>query len=190
MAIDSPSLQLTPADQSRLIAGEILLDSRLYSLWGGSVTAQMYLALDRSLLWAYLTDYDRWTKLFAHITQSYVLETRSPFHKRLYQAAQKKFPLITLTMDAHLWVREYAPRRIWFELERQNASFREFNAELWLEPTQDGQGTFFSYTVQGIATLPIPAPLLQEAIASDLPHNLRHLRSYVEQLKSGYTSQG
>jgi len=189
MSQDSLSRPLPPADHSRLMAGEILLQSRSYSLWGGSVTAQIYLPVERSELWAYLTNYSLWPELFAHITHSGVVETRTPFHKRVYQAAQKQFALITIGMDACLWVREYPPRQIRFELETENSSFREFKAELWLEAAASDSshssghslGTVLSYTVQAIATWPIPAPLLKEAIGSDLPENLRHLRSYLAQ---------
>lgn len=188
MSQDSLSRPLPPADESRLMAGEILLHSRSYSLWGGSVTAQIYLPIERSQLWANLTNYSLWPQLFAHITHSGVVETRSPFYKRLYQSAQKQFALITIGMDAYLWVREYPPRQIRFELEAENSSFREFTAELWLEAANhsshssgNSPGTFLSYTVQAIATWPIPAPLIKEAIGSDLPENLRHLRSYLAQ---------
>lgn len=184
MSQDPLSRPVPPAEQSRLMAGEILLQSRSYSLWGGSVTAQIYLPVERSQLWANLTNYSLWPQLFSHITQSHVVETRNPFHKRLYQAAQKQFALIPIGMEAYLWVREYPPRQVRFELEAENASFREFRAELWLEAAHSATsapGTFLSYTVQASATWPIPAPFIREAIGSDLPDNLRHLRSYLAQ---------
>jgi hypothetical protein len=181
MTTSSPSA-LSLLEQSRLQKGEILTQSRLYSWWGGRVTAQIYLPQLRSLVWEALTDYDRWVDIFPHITQSEVIESLSPFRKRLYQAAEKNFSLMTIAVHAELMVREYPQRRIWFVLEKPNRCFREFEAEVWLREVSPGVGTFLSYTVQAAASLPIPAPFIQEAMRQDLPQNLAHLRSYLKEL--------
>jgi len=179
MTISSPS-NLSLLEQSRLQRGEILTQSCLYSWWGGRVTAQIYLPQLRSQVWETLIQYDRWVDIFPHITHSRVVESLSPFRKRLYQAAEKTFSLITIAVNAELIVREYPQRRIWFVLEHPNACFREFEAEVWLREVSPVTGTFLSYTVQAAASLPIPAPFIQEAMRQDLPQNLAHLRSYLQ----------
>jgi len=179
MTTSSPS-NLSLLEQSCLQRGEILTQSRLYSWWGGKVTAQIYLPHPRSQVWETLTDYDRWVDIFPHITHSSIVESLSPFRKCLYQAAKKTFSLMTIAVDAELMVREYPQRRIWFVLQKPNACFREFEAEVWLREVSPVTGTFLSYTVQAAASLPIPAPFIQEAMRQDLPQNLAHLRSYLQ----------
>ncbi|MEY2976576.1 MAG: cyclase [Prochlorotrichaceae cyanobacterium] len=176
-----PQTNLNVLQQARLQQGEVLVQSRLYSLWGGMVAAQIYLSQARSLVWESLTDYDRWANIFPHVTKSVLLERQSPFRKRLYQAAAKKFALITIAVETELMVREYPQRRIWFHLEKPNNCFREFEAEVWLQEAPDSAGTFLNYTVQAAASLPIPAPFIQEAMRQDLPDNLLHLRDYLNQ---------
>ena len=114
------------------------------------------------------------------IAYSSIVESLSPFRKCLYQAAKKTFSLMTIAVDAELMVREYPQRRIWFVLQKPNACFREFEAEVWLREVSPVTGTFLSYTVQAAASLPIPAPFIQEAMRQDLPQNLAHLRSYLQ----------
>lgn len=167
-------------EKSRLQKGEILTQSSLYSWWGGKVTAQIYLPQLRSLVWEALTDYDRWVDIFPHITQSVVLERLSPFRKRLHQAAEKTFAFMTIAVQTELVVREYPQRRIGFLLQSPNNCFREFAAEVWLREASPDSGTFLRYTVQAAASLPIPAPFIQEAMRQDLPQNLDHLRSYLQ----------
>jgi len=176
-AFSPPDLSLL--EKSRLYGGEILTQSHLYSWWGGRVTAQIYLPQLRSLVWEALTDYDRWVDIFPHITQSTVLERLSPFRKRLHQAAEKTFSFMTIVVQTELMVREYPPRQIGFMLQKPNNSFREFEAQVLLREASPEEGTFLSYTVQAAASLPIPAPFIQEAMRQDLPQNLAHLRSYL-----------
>ena len=164
------------AQANRLRAGEVLVNSQLYSLWGGAVTVKIHVPCQRSVVWDYLTDYDRWPSFFPHITQSRLLQTVTPFRKRVHQGALKQFTLLKISVDAELTVREYPPYRIWFLLEEPNHNFKEFEAEVWLTDTDNDQGTFLSYTVQAAATLPIPAPFIQETMRQDLPDNLLALR--------------
>lgn len=53
-----------------LLQGEILLETRSHSAWGGAVVAQMYLPVARSQVWQQLTDYPRLVYYFPDVIRS------------------------------------------------------------------------------------------------------------------------
>lgn len=170
-------------NQEKLLKGEVLLQTRSHSLWGGAVTAQLYLPIDRSHAWQQITDYPRWVQYFPDMTHSEVLhrsvsssrpEKRLP-EKRLYQVARKTFFLLTAQVEIYLKVFETVQtpwQQVQFQLER--GSFHDFSATLKLHDFH--QGTLLTYSVQATPTIPIPTQFIQEAIKLDLPNNLRQMR--------------
>lgn len=164
-----------------LLNGEILLKTLPYSAWGGAVTAQMYLSLERSSAWRQLTDYPRWVQYFPALTHSEILPHNAPNLanlssldgcKRLYQVASKAFLFLTAQVDIYLRVIEIAHQQIQFRLE--SGSFHDFAADLTLQDY--GDGTLLTYSVQATPTIPVPAMLIQQAIQMDLPDNMRTMR--------------
>ncbi|MEA5618089.1 SRPBCC family protein [Cronbergia sp. UHCC 0137] len=163
--------------QQLLIQGEILVktqnlnhSAQLHSLWGGSVTAWMYLPLVRSHVWQQITDYPRWVQYFPDITKSEVL-TKGDV-KRLYQAAQKAFFLFTAQVEIYLNVVEVLGQQIQFQMEK--GTFEDFYAKL--EFQDYGEGTLLAYTVQAIPNIPIPSIFIQQAMNFELPANMRKMR--------------
>ena len=166
---------LSTVDQAHLLQGEVLLETRPHTFFGGAVTALMYLPLGRSQAWEQLTDYPRWVQYFPEITHSQVLEVGPPLPKggrRLYQAARKTFLMITAQVEIYLRVFEQLHQSIQFRLER--GSFNDFYADLSLEDY--GAGTLLTYIVAATPTIPVPSLFIQEAIKADLPHNMRQMR--------------
>jgi hypothetical protein len=173
-----------------LLRGEILLDTRSHSAWGGAVTAKMYLPIGRAQAWQQLTDYPRWVQYFPDLTCSQILgrseegevnRDRSTLsaspkaYKRLYQVAAKAFFLFTAQVEVYLKVFETAHtawQQIQFQLEQGN--FHDFTATLKLEDFKTG--TLLTYSVQATPTIPVPSPLIQEAMRLDLPANMRKMR--------------
>ncbi|MBF2008210.1 hypothetical protein PCC6912_08380 [Chlorogloeopsis fritschii PCC 6912] len=159
-------------EQNRvLLKGEILLETRSHTAWGGAVTAWMYVPLVRSQVWQQLTDYPRWVQYFPDITKSEVLQRRGEV-KRLYQAAQKAFLFFTAHVEIYLNVVEELGQKIQFRLEQ--GSFHDFSAELKL--LDCGSGTLLSYAVQATPNIPIPSILIQQAINFELPANMHKMR--------------
>lgn len=162
--------------QSRLLQGEVLLQTRSHSLWGGAVTAQVYLPIARSQAWQQITDYPRWVQFFPDMTHSEILSHGgSQTNKRLYQAARKAFFLFTAQVEIYLSVLETVQtswQQVQFQLERGN--FNDFSATLKLHDFHEG--TLLTYSVQATPTIPIPTQFIQEAIKLDFPNNLRQLR--------------
>jgi Polyketide cyclase / dehydrase and lipid transport len=165
----------------QLLNGEILLKTRSHSAWGGAVTAQMYLPLQRSVAWRQLTDYPRWVHYFPALTRSEILHrndsqlnNRNSLDgcQRLYQVASKAFLFLTAQVDIYLKVIETAQQQIQFRLE--SGSFHDFAADLTLQDYSDG--TLLTYSVQATPTIPVPSMLIQQAIQMDLPDNLRTMR--------------
>jgi Polyketide cyclase / dehydrase and lipid transport len=156
--------------QSQLIQGEILLETRSHTAWGGSVTALMYLPIVRSNVWQQLTDYPRWVQYFPDITKSEVIQRGEV--KRLYQAAQKAFLFLTAQVEIHLNVVEVLGQRIQFRMEK--GTFDDFNADLELEDC--GNGTILLYTVQATPNIPVPSIFIQQAMNFELPANMRKMR--------------
>jgi Polyketide cyclase / dehydrase and lipid transport len=165
-------------DYLKLLQGEILLKTRAYNALGGAVTAQMYLPVGRSQVWANLTDYTRWVQYFPDITQSEILESnpqRPHRGHRLYQAARKNFLMFTAQVDIHLRVFENLQRQIRFRMER--GSFNDFSAEMTLEDYEEG--TVLTYSVEATPLIPVPSLFIEQAMRHDLPGNMRQMRQVI-----------
>jgi hypothetical protein len=166
---------LSPIEQANLLRGEILLETRPHTFFGGAVTARMYLPLERSQTWQQLTDYPRWVQYFPEITHSQVLKPASSHSQeglRLYQVARKTFLMLTAQVEIYLRVFEQLHQSIQFRLEQ--GSFADFGADLILEDY--GPGTLLTYQVAATPTIPVPNIFIQEAMKADLPNNLRQMR--------------
>ncbi len=162
-------------DLPALLQGEILLVTRSYSAFGGSVTARMYLPMLRPQIWTQITNYENWVHYFPDITCSRVLEhnpDRPHQGRRLYQAAQKTFLMFTARVDVYLRVFENMQRQIRFRMER--GSFSDFTASLTLDDY--GEGTVLTYSVEATPTIPVPSLLIEQAMRQDLPGNMRQMR--------------
>ncbi|GAB4458746.1 MAG: hypothetical protein OHK0037_03030 [Elainellaceae cyanobacterium] len=167
---------LPKTERNRLLKGEILLTPHPVDLWGAGVTAQMHLSLSPDRAWSQLTQYSRWVEYFPDVTQSRVLhECAESRTKSLFQAASKTFLMLSVQVEVYLRVAERVlgdRRQIRFQKEQ--GSFKRFLAELTVEPL--GFGTLLTYTVEAAPALPIPAPLIQEAVRIDLPRNMQQMR--------------
>lgn len=158
-------------DQQRLlIQGEILVETRSYTAWGGAVTASMYVPLVRAQVWQQITDYPRWVQYFPDVTRSEVVQRGEV--KRLYQAAQKAFLFFTAQVEIYLNVVEEIGQRIQFRLEK--GTFHDFAASLELKDC--GDGTLLTYGVQATPTIPVPSIFIQQAMNFELPANMRKMR--------------
>lgn len=163
-------------ETAALMQGEILLETRPHSAWGGAVTAQMYLPIALPQVWQQVTDYPRWTQYFPDVTRSEIRQVLSRQGiKRLYQVAGKAFMMFSVQVEIYLKVLETQHQRIQFYLESGN--FNEFHADLRLQP--HGEGTILTYSVQAIPTIPVPSFLIEQTIRLDLPANLRQMRSVI-----------
>lgn len=158
------------SDLTALRQGEVLVQTRPHSAWGGAVTAQMYLPLERSLTWQQLTDYPRWVQFFPDVVTSEVL--RWGEGKRLYQVARKAFLFFTAQVEVYLNVFETLGQQIQFQLEK--GSFLDFAAILRLQDCDSG--TILTYAVQATPNLPIPSLFIQQAMQLELPANMRKMR--------------
>lgn len=156
--------------QKLLIQGEILLETRSHTTWGGGVTAWMYLPLVRSNVWQQITDYPRWVNYFPDITKSEI--TSKGDVKFLYQAAQKAFLFFTAQVEIYLNVVEVLGQQIQFRMEK--GSFEDFHANLELKDW--GNGTLMAYSVQATPNIPIPTIFIQQAMSMELPTNMRKMR--------------
>lgn len=169
------------SDEERLRGGEILLHTRAHSAWGGAVTAQMYLPLQRSQVWQQLTDYPRWVQYFPSLSRSELLsrvtaaDGASRSYTRLYQVASKALFLFSAQVEIYLKAFETVHQtwqHIYFQLEK--GSFHDFAAQLKLQDYQCG--TLLTYAVQATPSIPVPTQLIQEGIRLDLPANMRKMR--------------
>lgn len=156
--------------QTALMQGEILVQTRSHSAWGGAVTAQMYLPLVRSRVWQQITNYPRWVQYFPDVTRSEVLQRGEP--TRLYQAARKTFFFLTAEVEVYLNVFEVVQQQIQFRLEK--GTFGDFAADLELQDC--GAGTLLTYSVQATPNIPIPTVFIQQAMHLELPENMRKMR--------------
>ncbi|MBW4510970.1 MAG: SRPBCC family protein [Scytonematopsis contorta HA4267-MV1] len=156
--------------QTQLIQGEILLETRPHTAWGGAVTAWMYVPLKRSQVWQQLTDYPRWVQYFPDVTKSELVGRGEA--KRLYQAAQKAFLFLTAQVEIYLNVAEELGQKIQFRMEK--GTFNDFTADLELQDC--GNGTLLTYTVQATPNIPIPSVFIQQAMNFELPANMRKMR--------------
>jgi carbon monoxide dehydrogenase subunit G len=167
------------SDLATLLKGEILLQTRPHSAWGGAVTASMYLPIARKAAWQQLTDYPRWVQYFPDLIRSEVLNYGDGLAhkgKRLYQVASKAFLFFSAQVEIYLKVLEVssqtATQQIQFRME--SGSFHDFSADLELQDY--GDGTLLTYSVQATPTIPVPSALIQQAIRLDLPANMRRMR--------------
>lgn len=161
--------------QAALLQGEILLQTRSHSAWGGACTANMYLPIERSLAWQQLTDYPRWVHYFPDVIKSEVLhrgDGLTQSGKRLYQMGRKAFLMFTAEVEIYLKVFEVVQQQIQFRMEK--GSFVDFAADLKLQDC--GKGTLLTYTVAATPLIPIPSMFIQQAMNLDLPANLRRMR--------------
>lgn len=158
-----------------LLQGEILLETKPHSAWGGAVSAQMYLPVARSLVWQHLTDYPRWVHYFPDLTHSEVLHSASTGCKRLYQVACKAFLFLSVQVEIYLNVFEVVQQQIKFKLEK--GSFHDFSADLRLQDA--GAGTILTYSVQATPTIPVPSLFIEQAIRLDLPANMQKMRQVI-----------
>ncbi len=156
-----------------LMQGEILVETRSHSAWGGAVSATMYLPMQRSHVWQQVTDYPRWVQYFPDVTISEVLHRGEV--KRLYQAAKKAFIFFTAQVEVYLNVIEVVQQQIQFRLER--GTFTDFAADLHLQDCQSG--TLLTYAVQATPNIPIPSMFIQQAMQLELPANMRKMRQVI-----------
>ncbi|WOD39106.1 SRPBCC family protein [Nodosilinea sp. E11] len=166
--------QFSAGDQVALLRGDVLLQA-LPGQSEGSVTAHMYVPLGRPQIWPQVTNYSCWTQFFPNIVHSEVLETvktASQRYRRLYQVGRKGFMMISAQVEIYLKVVETACEAIQFRLER--GTFSHFAADLHLQDFN--QGTLLSYSVQAAPTIPVPAFLIEQAMKTDLPGNMRQMR--------------
>jgi ribosome-associated toxin RatA of RatAB toxin-antitoxin module len=169
---------LNPSDLIALLQGDILLATRPHSAFGGSVTAQMYLPMGRSQVWAQITNYAQWVQYFPDIVKSEILESNpSRPHRghRLCQAARKTFLMFTAQVEIHLRVFENLQRQIRFRME--HGSFNDFSAELTLDDY--GDGTVLTYSVEATPLIPVPSLFIEQAMRQDLPGNMRQMRQVI-----------
>lgn len=157
-----------------LLQGEILVNSKPYSLSGGAATAQMYLPRSRGYCWQQLTNYSRWVKYFPDLTHSEVLEPADSSSRpgRIYQVGSKNFIIFQAQLEIYLTVIETAPSQIQFQLEK--GTFADFSAQLELQDYRNG--ILLTYSVQAIPSFPIPAIFIQQALQLELPTNMRQMR--------------
>lgn len=167
------STGMSQTEQAALMRGEILVQTRPHSAWGGAVTACMYLPMTRSQVWQQLTDYPRWVQYFPDVIQSEVLQRGEV--KRLYQVARKAFLIFTAQVEIYLSVFEEVQQRIQFRMER--GTFTDFAADLNLQDC--GIGTLLTYAVQATPNVPIPSVFIQQAMQFELPENLRKMRHVI-----------
>jgi carbon monoxide dehydrogenase subunit G len=167
---DNPTPDQVSNQQKALLQGEILVETRSHSAWGGAVTAQMYLPIARSHVWQQLTDYPRWVQYFPDITKSEVV--RRGEVKRLYQVAKKAFLFLSVQVEICLNVFEVLGQHIQFRLEK--GTFTDFTADLKLEDC--GNGTVLTYSVQATPNIPVPGVFIQQAMHMELPENMRKMR--------------
>lgn len=173
--LSNSDLARSQSQQAALLQGEILLETRSHSAWGGAVTAQMHLPIGRSLVWQQLTDYPRWVQYFPDVVRSEVLhsgEGLSQGCKHLYQVGSKAFLFLSIQVEAYLRVFEVVQQQIQFRLEK--GSFVDFAADLKLQDAT--MGTILTYSVQATPTIPVPSLFIQQAMHLDLPTNMRKMR--------------
>ncbi|MBD2567403.1 SRPBCC family protein [Anabaena lutea] len=156
--------------QKSLMQGEILLQTRSHTTWGGAVTASMYVPLVRSSVWHQITDYPRWVNYFPDITKSEIISKGDV--KFLYQTAQKAFLFFTAQVEIYMNVVEVLGQQIQFRMEK--GSFQDFHANLDLKDL--GNGTLLAYSVQATPNIPIPSMFIQQAMSLELPTNMRKMR--------------
>jgi len=176
---DDLAIESNQKNQACLLEGEVLLATRSHSAWGGSVTAQMYVPLARACVWQQVTDYPRWVQFFPDLIQSEILGDCARNPKRLYQVASKAFWMLSVQVEIYLkvveTVHQNSRQQIQFCLEKGN--FSEFTARLNLQDY--GSGTLLTYSVAATPNIPVPSPIIQQAMRLDLPANMRTMRQVI-----------
>ncbi|WP_430683895.1 SRPBCC family protein [Leptolyngbya sp. AN02str] len=176
MTTNATTIPPTGSDRTRLLNGEILLNTQPHTDWGAAVTATMFLPVSRESAWQQLTTYSRWVEFFPDVTRSEVIsQTAERSWKRLYQAATKSFLMFSAQVEVYLSVleRHLGDRQhIQFRMERGN--FHDFSADLELHDYRDG--TLLTYSVKATPTIPVPSMVLQQAMRIDLPSNMQQMR--------------
>ena len=174
-------LSLRKRYSTALLQGEILIETQMRSTWGGAVTAQMYLPIERSRVWQQVTDYPRWVQYFPDVTHSEVLHptVSSPVglpegtsSKSVYQVATKTSLFLSLQVEAYLRVSEIVQQQIHFRLEK--GTFTDFCADLSLQDYENG--TLLTYTVKATPNIPVPSIFIEQAMQLELPVNMRTMR--------------
>jgi hypothetical protein len=135
----------------------------------------MHIPLPRLHLWSQLTNYPRWVDYFPSLTGSNRITATDDRHIRLHQTATKDFFMLSVQVEVYLRVFERCSahqHRVQFCMERGN--FSDFYADLTLEDCD--RGTLLTYSVSATPSIPVPSPLIQQAIRLDLPHNLKTMR--------------
>ncbi|PSN07947.1 cyclase [filamentous cyanobacterium CCT1] len=166
--------QFSPGDQIALLQGDVVLKSQTNQN-GGAVTAHIYVPLARPQIWPQVTNYSCWTQYFPNIVHSEVIETvktATQRYRRLYQVGRKGFMLLTAQVEIYLKVVETTCEAIQFRLEQ--GTFSHFAADLHLQDFS--QGTLLSYSVQAAPTIPVPSFLIEQAMKTDLPGNMKQMR--------------
>lgn len=174
-------LSLRKRYSTALLQGEILIETQMRSTWGGAVTAQMYLPIERSRVWQQVTDYPRWVQYFPDVIHSEVLHPNVSLpvglpegtsSKSVYQVATKTFLFLTIQVEAYLRVSEIVQQQIHFRLEK--GTFTDFCADLSLQDYENG--TLLTYTVKATPNIPVPSIFIEQAMQLELPVNMRTMR--------------
>lgn len=174
-------LSLRKRYSTTLLQGEILIETQMRSTWGGAVTAQMYLPIERSRVWQQVTDYPRWVQYFPDVIHSEVLHPTVSLpvglpegrrDKCVYQVATKTFLFLSLQVEAYLRVSEIVQQQIHFRLEK--GTFTDFCADLSLQDYENG--TLLTYTVKATPNIPVPSIFIEQAMQLELPVNMRTMR--------------
>jgi hypothetical protein len=174
-------LSLRKRYSTALLQGEILIETQMRSTWGGAVTAQMYLPIERSRVWQQVTDYPRWVQYFPDVIHSEILHPsvslpvglpEGTSSKCVYQVATKTFLFLTIQVEAYLRVSEIVQQQIHFRLEK--GTFTDFCADLSLQDYENG--TLLTYTVKATPNIPVPSIFIEQAMQLELPVNMRTMR--------------
>ncbi|MDA0266702.1 MAG: cyclase [Cyanobacteria bacterium] len=160
---------------SALRTGQVLVAAEPQGLLGGQVSAQLYIPMAGSALWAHLTDYPRWSEYFPNIACSRQLAPTATGQPRLYQVGQKSLMGIPTAGELYLQVHESPPEHIQLRLEQ--GIFSAFDSTLQLQPWRIG--TLLTYTIQVTLKVPLPWFVLSQGIQQDLPLNLKHMRQVI-----------
>lgn len=175
-SLPTRSLAVSDSQRRALLQGEVFAYTQPHTAWGGSVTAQMYIAHERSRVWQDITNYSQWVSYFPDVIHSQVLTHTHQGYKRLYQAAEKACLFFSAQVEVYLQVFEEildkTRQQILFRLER--GSFLDFAADLTLEDWESG--TLLTYSVQATPMIPVPSFFLERAMCYELPINMKVMR--------------
>lgn len=170
---------LQERQQSQLLKGEILIETNPHTDWGGAVTAEMYIPLERDRVWENVTSYPQWVQYFPDLTESRVVAVSSDRNsKQIYHAARKSFLGLSVQVEAYLRVFERRnPNYYQIQFCLEQGNFKDFSADLKLREYE--QGTLLTYSVCATPTVWVPSFVLQQAMRLDLPTNMRSMRRVI-----------